>query len=118
MLEMTTQTQIALARSLALAIQQAMPWSCTAQVDDWGDYASFRVFITFPFTSTSRRYHFCDKIDFRKVGHIIRKILQNKSVELEQLVMPKKCYYTVQYHKYPDGYDSYDIQLDFRILSA
>ena len=119
---MTSQTQIALARSLALAIQQAMPWPCKAQVDDWSDYASFRVFVSFPFTHSrighTDTYHFSDALNMRKIGHLIRKTLQNKSVELERLVLPKKVYQTFNYRKYPNGYDSYDIQLDFIVLSA
>ena len=120
---MTTEIQIGLAKFAALHIQMAMPWSCKVQVDDWSDTASFRVFITFPFTHFGSRhglprYQFCDKVDLRKAGRIIRKALNAKEIEIEKIVMPKRCYKTIIYRKYPEGYDAYDIQLDFRVLEC
>ena len=118
---MTTENQIVIARSIAFGIQTAMPWSCKAEVDDWSDTSSFRVFVSFPFTHVAivgnSRFHFNDKIDLRKAGQIVRKALQSKMIAVEKIVMPKLTYRKYLGVSSPNGYDRCDIQLDFRVLS-
>ena len=119
---MTTQAQIDYVQSLAAELQKLIPYSNQVKVNDWNHYSSFSVYIIFPATQGSRSggcghtYWFHEEIDFRKVGKIIRKLLETKQVSIEQIVMPKKLYKQIHYGKYPDGYDTYEISLDFTVL--
>jgi hypothetical protein len=91
----------------------------TAHVDDWSDYGSFRMFITFIQATRSGDYFGLNlgNVTLRKIGSLIRKEINgNQGVILEQLIMPEKLYFQVNYRKYYKGYNDRSISVDFRII--
>ena len=122
---MTTENQIEKARKLRKELHDAINkpndsfYSVT--LDDWSDYASFRIFVSFPcIETTDGFYQVKDEINLRKVGWGIRRVFARHTLvsEIESIEMPRQSYYSWKYGRSSKGYNNPYVKLDFRLFNC
>ena len=120
---MTTPFQIERAKKIATELQDALnpKYPVTVNVDDWSDYSSFRIFITFNDAKISHALVTNNGFNFnanlRSIGWTIKRILSKYKVVIEFIEMPRRVYWAETYgRKVFAGYENPYIKLDFTLI--
>jgi hypothetical protein len=114
---MQTESKIAIANQVVEAIQKAIPYTCTAILDDIGGN-SFHAFISFPYSFRCQIIDFREMVNLFTVGSKIRNTFKKmKDVTLENVVVPKKQYKNIEGKRFFQGYTSNKVCFNFRVLT-